>query len=105
MIISIKKIAVNLIAILTLLGCTTPPLKKFPGVKVGMDKTDVLELVGSPTSKEREDGTDIWHYRFWDEDKWVDKVIIIKLDRVTYSGDPLTKETLYRGTNEPSGSH
>jgi outer membrane protein assembly factor BamE len=41
-------------------------LKQFESIKPGMEKDDVLELMGSPNQTQRVSGKDRWYYTFYD---------------------------------------
>lgn len=43
-------------------GCSTPQSQALRKVEVGMDKSDVLEIMGNPSRKTREHGLDRWTY-------------------------------------------
>ena len=43
-------------------ACSTPQSKALSRVQVGMDKADVLEIVGNPDRKGREHNQDVWIY-------------------------------------------
>ena len=47
-----------------LIGCQSPSHTYFEGVRVGMDKSDVLEAAGSPTRTRRSHGLDKWEYEY-----------------------------------------
>ena len=74
-------------------ACASSPLKDFSRVKRGMDKDDVLDIVGSPHHKNRVDDSDIWGYTLREGDHNVEKEIYLKGDRVIYVGDKLTKDS------------
>jgi outer membrane protein assembly factor BamE (lipoprotein component of BamABCDE complex) len=73
---------------LSLIGCASAPVKKFSGVKAGMYKGDVLDLVGSPSESRFRGDQYVWTYKFMDDNKWVTKEVHVKNDFVTYAGDP-----------------
>lgn len=47
-------------------ACQTSMLKQFESIKPGMEKDDVLELMGSPNQTQRVSGKDRWYYTFYD---------------------------------------
>lgn len=47
-------------------ACQTSALNDFQKVKPGMEKQDVLELMGNPSRTERFHGKDRWTYVFYD---------------------------------------
>lgn len=48
-------------------GCQSSMLRSFDQVQAGMDKHQVLEAMGSPTTTTRMHGKDRWIYRFYDD--------------------------------------
>ncbi|HWU45097.1 MAG TPA: outer membrane protein assembly factor BamE [Bdellovibrio sp.] len=50
--------------ILLLTGCQTSMIRQFDDVKMGMDKSQVLFIVGNPTQTQRFHGKDRWFYTF-----------------------------------------
>ncbi len=52
---------------LILTGCQTSMLKQFEQLKPGMEKDDVLDLMGSPSQTQRFHGKDRWRYVFYDK--------------------------------------
>ncbi len=74
---------------LLLSACATSGLKRFSRIKEGMDKTAVLDKLGSPYESKRSDGMDIWHYRFYDKNIKIFKEIQLKDNLVIYVGDPM----------------
>lgn len=46
-------------------GCQTNELKAYEKLKVGMDKDEVLGIMGNPTKTQRWQGKDRWTYRFY----------------------------------------
>lgn len=68
-------IQIALASILILASCVTPPVENFSRVSVGMDKTDVLDKIGSPKFTEIRDGNLVWTYRFYEKDKVTEKEV------------------------------
>lgn len=54
-------------ASVVLTGCQTSMLKQFDKLKPGMEKDDVLGLMGSPSQAQRFHGKDRWRYVFYDQ--------------------------------------
>lgn len=52
---------------LLLAGCQTSMIKQFDQLKPGMEKDDVLSLMGSPNQTQRFHGKDRWRYVFYDQ--------------------------------------
>lgn len=63
-------------------SCTTSPKRDFEKIQVGMDKADVLELMGNPKRTRRWKGKDEWIYRFYDNNQEVQKKLVFELGRV-----------------------
>ncbi|ASD65134.1 outer membrane protein assembly factor BamE [Bdellovibrio bacteriovorus] len=60
--------AIPLISLgLMLSACQTSMLKQFEEITPGMEKDDVLDLMGSPTQTQRFHGKDRWTYVFYDK--------------------------------------
>lgn len=60
--------AIPLMAIsLLTTACQTSMLKQFSKIQPGMEKDDVLDLMGSPTRTLRSQGKDRWTYVFYDD--------------------------------------
>lgn len=52
---------------LLLSACQTNMLKEYSKLHLGMEKDDVLEVMGSPTRTERFHGKDRWSYIFYED--------------------------------------
>jgi hypothetical protein len=89
-----KKWTVYFLSALTLVavGCATPLKVSFQNLKLKMDKSEVIEIVGSPSSTNRVEGQDVWTYKVLAEERLVPKIVIFKDSKVVYFGDPLTRE-------------
>ncbi|WP_413583213.1 outer membrane protein assembly factor BamE [Bdellovibrio sp. HCB288] len=48
-------------------ACQTSMLKQFDSIKPGMEKDDVLDIMGSPNQTQRVSGKDRWYYTFYDK--------------------------------------
>ena len=68
-------------------SCQTNMLKQFAGIENGMDKHDVLEKMGSPTTKTRLHGKDRWFYTFYEDSVRYDKEVHFLNGRTVYFGD------------------
>ena len=51
---------------MVLCSCQTSQRKTFDRIQVGMDKSTVVEALGSPTATRRQKGKDRWIYEFRD---------------------------------------
>lgn len=80
--------AIPLISLsLMLTACQTSMLKQFEEVTPGMEKEDVLDIMGSPTQTQRFHGKDRWTYVFYDKRiKFVKEVQFFEGNAV-YVGD------------------
>ncbi len=54
--------ALALVASTLLVGCATTKSRPFQEVKLGMDKSQVLEIIGNPSRSSRIKGSDRWSY-------------------------------------------
>lgn len=79
------------ILILIIQGCAHKPFKNFQKVKIGMDKGDVIHLLGGPHRAIRFDGKDIWFYQFYQKGSWIKKEIAFNNGFVHYFGPRKTK--------------
>lgn len=52
---------------LIFLGCQTSMTKQFSKLKPGMEKDDVLDVMGSPSQTQRMHGKDRWTYVFYED--------------------------------------
>ena len=68
-------------------GCQTSMIKQFNQVESGMDKDDVLEIMGSPTRSERFHGKDRWTYVFYDQQIRHEKEVQFFQGNAIYVGD------------------
>lgn len=72
---------------LLLTACQTSMLKQFEQVKPGMEKDDVLSLMGSPRQAQRFHGKDRWSYVFYDNKIRFEKEIQFFEGNVIYIGN------------------
>ncbi len=87
------RFVILLIFCFSLLGCQTAPLDKFPEVKKGMRKDQVIELVGGPKLSRRWKGRDRWTYIFFDDNVEEVKEVVFKEGKVIYVGDRVPPKT------------
>ena len=74
-------------AFLTLVSCSSSPTDIRKRVRVGMDKSEVLEILGNPSRSKRVKGADRWDYDMYDEnDRRVVNYVYFKSGRVSYVG-------------------
>ncbi|WP_373998723.1 outer membrane protein assembly factor BamE [Bdellovibrio bacteriovorus] len=79
-------IPVVIISLLTT-ACQTSMLKQFGEVKPGMEKDDVLDLMGSPSRTQRYHGKDRWTYVFYDDRIRFEKEVQFFNGNAIYVGD------------------
>jgi len=86
-------------------GCSTPGVESFSSVEKGMTKTQVLDELGSPFKSDRVEGTDVYIYRYFDNDRTVYREVQLKDSYVTYVGDTTgTRSELFPSTHRPSNT-
>ncbi len=73
-------------------GCQTPPLKDYKRLTLGMEKHDVLEIMGNPTRTQRWQGKDRWTYIFYDSGIRLEKEVHFFENTSVYVGEPLKPE-------------
>ena len=76
-----------LLSALFVIGCQSSMVRQFSSVKPGMEKDDVLEIMGSPTRTQRFHGKDRWTYIFYDERIRFEKEIQFFEGNAVYIGD------------------
>lgn len=82
-----RYIYVLFILALALTGCQTNQLKAFEKLKVGMDKGEVLGIMGSPQATQRWQGMDRWTYSFWQDDQFYKKEVHFSESFSKYVGE------------------
>ena len=75
-------------------GCSTAMHKAVNDVKPGMDKSDVLELLGNPKYTKRSNSTDIWKYKFYKNDTLMSKKIYFHSGSVIKVGRTIVRPDL-----------
>lgn len=68
-------------------GCQTSMLKEYNKISLGMEKDDVLELMGSPQRTQRFHGKDRWTYVFYDTKVRYEKEVQFFEGNAIYVGD------------------
>lgn len=77
-------------SMLFLLNSCTTAQHSFDNVNVGMDKSEVIELMGGgPQLTKRRNSEDVWQYHFYDGDQKSIKELHFKNNKVSYKGDPV----------------
>ncbi len=82
------KLSIFILLFLTLSACQTPLTKSYQALTLGMEKTDVLEIMGNPTRTRRIQDKDRWSYVFYDNDIRLEKEVHFFQGNVVYLGDP-----------------
>ncbi len=82
------RFVVFLLCLSSLVACTTPMVERFDKVELGMDKTDVIDEVGSPNRSLRSNDQDIWIYTFHTPDTIEQREVCFKDNVVSYVGTP-----------------
>ena len=73
---------------LLLSACQTSLVKQFSDVKTGMEKDDVLSLMGSPNRTQRFHGKDRWTYIFYEDRIRHEKEVQFLDGNAVYVGEP-----------------
>lgn len=73
--------------LLTIVSCSTPKHQALRKIEVGMDKAEVLDLVGNPSRISRQHGQDRWAYEVSDRSSSETTYIYFADGRVTYIGN------------------
>lgn len=74
-------------ASLFIISCQTNMVKEFDNLKVGYDKHQVIERLGSPRTMNRINGEDRWYYLFYNDSVRQQKEVHFKDGLVVYFGD------------------
>ena len=72
---------------LGLTACQTSMVKQFDKVKLGMEKDDILDIMGSPSQTQRFHGKDRWRYVFYDKRIRFEKEVHFFEGNAVYVGD------------------
>ncbi len=86
--VQIKLFILASLSIVFLSSCQTNMLKQFAKVQNGMDKNDVVELMGSPNTSTRFHGKDRWIYVFYEDKVRYNKEIHFSEGHAVYIGEP-----------------
>lgn len=70
-----------------ILGCQSSPLKDYESLHAGMEKNDVLNIMGSPQRTQRFHGKDRWTYIFYDHNLRFEKEVQFFEGNAIYLGD------------------
>ena len=78
------------------LACTSPMHKSVSKVKVGMEKDQVLDILGSPKMTREYKGKQQWKYIYYKNDIRRSKVVTFHFGEVVSIGKVKTREALLR---------
>lgn len=73
----------------SLVACQSSPLNRFGDLKKGMEKVQVVDLLGSPKSTQRWQGKDRWLYEFTTSERLVEKEVHFQDGQLVYAGNPV----------------
>jgi Small protein A (tmRNA-binding) len=76
-----------MVLFLGLTACQTSMVKQFDKVKLGMEKDDILEIMGTPSQAQRFHGKDRWKYVFYDKRIRFEKEVHFFEGNAVYIGD------------------
>ncbi|MCE3010299.1 MAG: outer membrane protein assembly factor BamE [Proteobacteria bacterium] len=69
------------------MGCQMSPSKQFNKVSVGMEKDQVLEIMGSPQQTLRRSGADRWTYVFYNTETQESRQVHFSEGKAIYVGE------------------
>lgn len=82
----VQRLPLFLVGLLAI-SCETSMVRQFEGVKMGMEKTEVLALMGRPNQTQRAHGKDRWFYNFYDNQIRFQKEVQFFEGNAIYIGD------------------
>ena len=65
---------------------TTSFLQDFKTLRIGMDKSDVVEALGTPKKTERKEEKDWWYYSVFENTKNYERLVVFKDNKMIYAG-------------------
>lgn len=68
------------------LGCVTKPSEDFAKLKPGMEKSEVLEIMGDPHYKVRRGGQDRWTWVYYDQNSKQESEVRFDQGKAVYVG-------------------
>ena len=77
---------------LFLISCQTARVRSFSDIKVGMDKSTVIDLVGGPAKSAHHGLKDRWVYIFHTQENEIVREVQFEHGRVSYVGNKITPE-------------
>jgi hypothetical protein len=76
-----------LAATLVVTACQTDSFNHdFKHLRLGMDKSDVVETVGTAQREERKDGREWWYYTAYEDREKVERMVVFDNGKVIYAG-------------------
>lgn len=75
------------LASLLLSACQSSPVKQFDKIQAGMEKNEVLDLMGPPRTTTRLHGKDRWIYVFYEDKIRYEKEVHFQSGNAVYVGD------------------
>ena len=82
-----RNVAIGLLSLYLLSGCQSSAIRTFEKIHPGMDKHQVLEVMGDPNGTSRLHGKDRWIYNFYDDGIRFQKEVHFLDGFVIYNGD------------------
>lgn len=70
-----------------MLSCQSSPVKQFSKLHDGMEKTEVLDIMGPPRTVTRMHGKDRWIYVYYDNEVRQEKEVHFQDGKAVYVGD------------------
>ena len=83
-----KSLIISIALLASLAGCQTNMIKAFDEIKPGMDKAQVLEIIGGPRAVTRFHGKDRWFISFYNKGTLYEREIHFTEGLATYVGAP-----------------
>jgi outer membrane protein assembly factor BamE len=80
-------LTVSLVALLVSVGCQTTLGTDFAKIKPGMEKAQVLDIVGSPNRTQRWRGLDRWTYFFYEQEAREEREVHFSQGVTSYVGE------------------
>jgi len=88
----------------SLFGCVSPMHKAVNDVHPGMDKSDVLEVLGSPKYSTRSKGMDVWQYVFYKDNTKMTKTLYFQFGSILKVGKTVVRPDLLKQAMASSNS-
>ena len=85
-----------MVILATLVGCSTPMHRSVNQLEKGMDKSQVLELLGSPQRSGRRNSKDHWLYRYYKNQQRQDLRLIFQNGQLRSWGKLSTESASHR---------